>query len=540
MDYEALAQKFGAAPAIDYSALAAKFGAAPAKEPTNPAAANPEVVTPFGTIKGEMGESAMFNPAAAIIGAGDLMSRVNRGYIQAKEYLPSLIRGEPTPLEKGRQAGEEFARQPMKELRDVHPGSTQMGEVAAMVPLPAAALPVIGALEEGSLVDRAKRAGLAVAGNKLTKEAGAYMAKAPERAAASKAANAERDAIVQEIKDAGITLPPSVSGGGIPSRLAEGVAGKAKTEQLFTTRNQPVIDSIGRAEVQLAPDTALTVANLEAKRAEAYATGYKPIIDIPEVLGDTTLLTGLRKIAPSATGGAIKSPARAEIDDMVGALASHGQWTGADLVKDIQSLREQSRALYGAADRAGGDAAKTSLAKAQREAADMLEQLAERNIIRNGGTPGAVKDLRSARELIAKTHDIEDALVNGSIDATKIKGDRLTGGLATIAKASQDKAMRKSVSMPVSGANVPITVLDTAVASALGLGGAGVGGFAWPAARAAARYGIASGPVQRAIRPDYNPSLLSRGGAALLDNKTAPALAAMYGIDRADSPWGRP
>jgi hypothetical protein len=499
----------------------------PAAEPTNPAAANPEVSTPFGTIKGEIGDTAMFNPAAAIIKAGDFFSRLSRGAIEAKEAIPSLIRGEPTDAMKQVRASRDFAAQPMKELEAVHPGSTQVGEVAAMAPIPPQVLPIIAALEEGDPMQRATRAGAAVIGNKLATKSGEYLAKAPERAAAAQEANSVRDALLAQGKAEGLVFPPSASGGGIVSRSLEGLAGKAKTEQLGTVTNKSPIDRMAREELGMTADTPLNPEALKAIRAQAYADGYKPIADLPQVVGDTQLLNGLKQLAPNATGGAIKSPARQAIDDeVIGPIASRGQWTGGELIDDIQILREQARANFGAAKRSGGDSAKSDLANAQIKAADLLEQLAERNI----GKPGAVKDLRAARKLIAQTHSVEDALVNGSVNAKDLSG-ALSGKLALLQKLSEDKGLGKSMAMPVAGANVPITVLDTAVASALGLGGAGVGGFAFPAARAAARYGIMSKPAQNFIRPDYSPSLLGRGERLLLENSYAPSLAGMYGYE---------
>jgi hypothetical protein len=529
-------EKYGAAP--EAAGPWAKY--APAAEPTNPAAANPEatrIATPFGdipiSIKGEIGDTAMFNPAAALIKAGDFLSRVNRGVIEAKDAIPSMIRGAPSELAARAKEDSAFARQPMKELEAVHPGSTSVGEFGAMAMIPPAALPIVGALEEGSVGERATRAGFAAAGNKAATVAGKYLGAAPERAAARQSQNAERDALVAAAKAEGYTLPPSASGGGSVSRTLEGLSGKAKTEQLGTVRNRPINDKIARRELGLADDAPLNEQTLAQVRSDAYTTGYKPITDLPEVVGDVQLLRGLKQITPNATGGAIKSPARADIDEMVGALASQGRWSGAELVKDIQALREQSRALYGAADRSGGDAAKTALAKAQREAADLLEKLAERNIVAGGGSTGAVKALRDARKMIAKAHDVEDALVSGSVDVTKLRGDQLTDGLKLMSQLGRDKGTRGSVVQPVAGANVPITVLDTAVASALGLGGAGVGGFAWPAARAAARYSIMSPQAQRFIRPDYDPSLFSRAATPLLQSPQAPALAGMFGYELA-------
>lgn len=513
--------------------------ASPAPYVTNRAALDPEVKLPLGmgTIQGEIGGDAAFNPAAAIIKGGDWLSRVNRGITEAKDAPANWLRAklgmEPTITSDIAAKEREFAKQPMHELEAVHPGSTQLGEAAAMVGIPAAALPIVGAMEEGSIVDRAKRAGFAYAGNKLAKAAGDYMGKAGERSAARATQNAERDLVVKAAQDEGYVLPPSAAGGGIGSRVLEGLSGKAKTEQLASVRNQSVTDNLVRKDLGLAKDAPLNEKTLQAVRAQAYDQGYKPIADLPAIVPDKSFVAGIGNLSPGTAGGAVKNPAAAEINDLASSMLEQGKWTGEQLIRDIQSLREQSRALLNSAARDGGNTAKTELGRAQKQAADMLEELAERNIIANGGTTGAVKALREARTTIAKAHNVEDALVNGSVDAKKIRGT--SGGMQTIEKVAGDKAMGKSVVMPTSGANVPITVLDAFGAAGGSALGFGAGALALPASRVASRYAILSQPYQRAfVRPDYDPSLLVRGGAKLLDNRVAPALAGMYGYGAAN------
>lgn len=505
-------------------------------QPVNPAAANPEANTPFGAIKGEIGETAMFNPAAAVIKAGDWFSRINRGILEAKHAPADLLRGGPSVVTDAIRADREFAKQPMQELEAIHPGSAQVGEMGAMMAVPPAALPFVAAAEEGSIPERLARGGLAYAGNKATMAAGKYLADAPQRAAQAKAANAVRDQVVRESQQAGYVVPPSAAGAGLPSRILEGLSGKAKTEQLATIKNQPVTDNLARKALGLANDAPLEESTLKALRAEAYDKGYLPIAKLPAIADDTPFLSGLTTLKPQSAGGAVKNPAAAEIKDLVDSLGQQGQWTGQQLIRDIQFLRGQSRALFNSAEREGGNTAKTELARAQSEAAKMLEELAERNMAKQG-MAGQIKAFREARKVIAKSGTIEDALVNGSVDAAKIaaakrRGVPLEAELLTIAKFASDKQMGKSAGMPVAGAANPVTVLDafgTAAGSATGLG---LASLAWPAARVGSRYGILSKPYQAGfVRPDYDPNLLVRGGARLLDNRFAPPAMGLLGYE---------
>jgi hypothetical protein len=501
---------------------------------TNPAAANPDAVTPLGTISGEVGGNLAFNPAAALISAGDWFSKVNRGLLEAKHAPAEWLTGRPSPFMESVRQDRAFAEQPMRELEAVHPGSSTIGKVGAMAAIPPALLPAVAAAEEGSIGERALRGGAVLGGQLATKAAGRYLAAAPERAKALQMANKPRDEILAMAQKEGYVFPPSTAGGGGVSRLLEGLSGKAKTEQLGTVRNQPVTDRLARLEMKLPENVPLKPETFKAIRAEAYQTGYRPIVDLPVVKWDKPFVKELSKLAPNSGGGAVKNPATEQIDDLVKGLASQKQWSGSQVVGDIQRLREMARANFGSAAREGGNSAKLELAHAQSKAAEMLEKLAERQIMKNGGDVGAVKALHEARRTIAKSHAFEEALVNGSVDLHALAsraGPQATGYTKLMAELGGDKALRKSVGMPVAGASNPVTVLDAFGTAAGGAGGLGLGALAWPAGRMASRYGIMSRPYQQMfVKPNYAPSLASRG-APLLANPYAPALTGLFGYE---------
>lgn len=201
-------------------------------------------------------------------------------------------------------------------------------------------------------------------------------------------------------------------------------------------------------------------------------------------------------------------------------------------LKMSQILRDEASAAYRSGDKA--------LGKAKREAAKAIEDQVERHLASFGDGAGA-KDLlanfRRARELMAKTHTVESALVaeSGHVDARKLaqalqKKKPLTGELRTIASfASNAKDVTR---VPESGWANPLTAVDFGM---VGLG-AGVSPYAMalPVARVAARKAILSSPMQAAMGPTYGVGLLGRGAGAALDTDMAKRLGllapALYGM----------
>lgn len=157
--------------------LMAKLGGAveqPKAAQPNPEAMNPEVVTPVGSIKGEM--PGGFNPAAALIKAGEVLNNVNQGIAQAKfgpaDWIRQKLGGAPDPLLQKIEQDRADAKQPMKDLSAVHPGSALIGEAATYMVAPNKAAPILAAAEYGGLGERAMRGGAAYLGNKIGEKIG--------------------------------------------------------------------------------------------------------------------------------------------------------------------------------------------------------------------------------------------------------------------------------------------------------------------------------------------------------------------------------
>ncbi len=151
------------------------------------------------------------------------------------------------------------------------------------------------------------------------------------------------------------------------------------------------------------------------------------------------------------------------------------------------------------------------------------------------GKTDLVQKMREARQLIAKTYDVQKSLNANNVDAKVIKklGDKgkLTGGLADIAEFA--KQYPGAVQVPTKNAYVPtpweLGMGGVAAAGGLGLHAIGAGlpltgmAIATGAARPLLRSVITSSPYQNLmVRPQtFGPGLGLRAAGALSQN---PAL----------------
>lgn len=208
-------------------------------------------------------------------------------------------------------------------------------------------------------------------------------------------------------------------------------------------------------------------------------------------------------------------------------------------LKMSQILRGEATEAY----RQGNNA----LGKAKREAAKAIEDQIERHIASFGDGAGAkdiLTNFRQARELIAKTHSVESALVAGTnqVDLRVLakqlaKGKPLSGDLrkmAAFSQATKGSGLTSSVTgVPEPGWSTSFSPLDFFTA---GAGTQAPALLALPAARLAARQAILSGPVQRSIGPSYGPGRASKAVPGMLTKAEKWRLGllapALYGVEQ--------
>jgi hypothetical protein len=294
--------------------------------------------------------------------------------------------------------------------------------------------------------------------------------------AAEQSRNSVRDTTLMEARQAGYVVPPSATGdAGFVTKRVEGVGGKAAIGQEAAGRNQEVTNNLARKALGLGENEPITPTVLENLRENA-AAPYREIAKIdPAVAADLEALKVARNEAKV-------------------------YFTHYDRSADPKSLAE---------------------ARKQDALAKRLEGYIE-DAANNAGIPGLVQKLRDARQMIAKTYDVERALnvATGDVSAPIIgrmvdKGKPLTGELATIGKFAEafPSYAREGAKIPTPG----VSKSEALAASMLSLGGMGVAG---PWGAAAGLMPLASGPArsmalsgfgQRTMgTPNYNVPMTTR------------------------------
>jgi hypothetical protein len=348
------------------------------------------------------------------------------------------------------------------------------------------------------------------------------------------AANPPRPAAVTA-RQAGYVLPPaSISENpGLVSSVLAGWSGKIKTAQAAAAKNQVVTNDLATRALGLPSGTVLTdevLGGIRAQAGKAYQAVSRavPSIKADKEYADIVDQLGGRngqaaKMFPKITN----NPGLEEMVQELKGVTEFPTEAGVELVKE---LRFNANANL----KAIGDPSQHALGLAQREAANAVDDLMERNIEATG-QPGVIDAYKAARRLIAKSYDVEGVTnsATGDVNARGLarlqdKGRPLTDELKTIADSAS--AFPRSMRTPSEyGDNEAWSALDFfGSAAALAHGNPSVAGMIL--GRPAARSVILSSPYQNMLtrpgaptpaplRLPVNPGLL---GSPDLSQSGAP------------------
>lgn len=280
---------------------------------------------------------------------------------------------------------------------------------------------------------------------------------------------------------AGYSVPRSNVKESFLTNLGERFGGKQAIEATAQIKNQPVTNKLAAQALGLADDAPITPQVLKGIRDEA-GKAYATVSNLGTLTADKAYLASLKDVATKFSGASKDFPE----------LASQ------DVVKLTKALAKKTISAEGAVEmiknlrKAGNSAGPMAtpeqklLSKAQKAAADAMEDLIERNIAPKLGKE-VLNSYRAARQLIAKTHTVEKALNEGTgnINAAELakalrKGAPLSGELKQIAKFSQafPRLTREPIGAPASGGLFEPMVYGTA--GSLATGPVGVAGAAIP------------------------------------------------------------
>lgn len=313
-----------------------------------------------------------------------------------------------------------------------------------------------------------------------------------------------------EAQKEGYVVPPSQAG---KASLLEGAGGKIRTAQRASAQNVEVTNRLAARELGLPENVTITTDLLKNMREAAYKRGYEPLKGYKSpIVADDVFLKDVLDMSRTADRVRIDFPNITTAGaDKVSKLADGvlvQQMTAEGAVELIKSLRSEARRNLSWKAQPNADA--VAYGQAQLSAARALETLIERNLEKTGNAP-LLSGYRQAREMIAKTHSVENALndATGTVSARALASgkdaDALTGGLRTASRFAQ--AFPKANQLPeIFGGTPPISPLDVSMGTIAAMGGqlatgnatgALAGGI--PLLRPMAAPMALSGPVQSAL-----------------------------------------
>lgn len=301
---------------------------------------------------------------------------------------------------------------------------------------------------------------------------------------------------LRDTLQAGYKLPPSAAG---KQSFLESVSGQIKTQQAMSDFNQDVTDHLIRRELgdasrfgyRVTPNTPLTSSTLKEIRQAA----AQPYADI-KALGTLPLIKGR-----TAQGNPIATTLNAR-----------------DTVESIKQLRHDGYAKLSNA-RASGDPDALKQAKALLDDAGKLEDKLE-TALDGAGQKKLLEDLRAARQLIAKTYNVQDAVREsvGRVDARELGslfeagekgfGPKLTGNLGRVGKSGsafrESMGMRGFESPRYSALDFAVGGMNAATSAAHG-NPVGVLAGGLPLLRGLARDKLLSAKTQATLLPKRTP-----------------------------------
>ncbi len=313
-----------------------------------------------------------------------------------------------------------------------------------------------------------------------------------------------------DARKAGYVLPPAYISDkpGLISNVLAGWSGKIKTQQAASTKNQMVTNDLAAQALGLPKGTVLTDQVFSQIRQNA-GQAYQAVENaIPAITADAQYDATVASLGGKNSQAAQLFPkitSNPGIKDMVEELKSVPTIPTPAAVEIVKELRFNGNANL----KAQGDPSKHALGLAQRQAADAIDELMERNLSATG-QGDLVNAYRQARQLIARTYDVEGAtnIATGDVNARglarlAIKGRPLTGELDTIANAAA--AFPKAMQVPAGfGGDEKFSGLDFFGAMlAAGHGRFDVAGAI--AGRPVARGAVLSGPMQNRITNERPP-----------------------------------
>ncbi len=272
--------------------------------------------------------------------------------------------------------------------------------------------------------------------------AAAERGKAAVESAKDQILNAHADEVTKRAQAAGLKLPPAYANPSLKNQLVEGVGGTSALGRDLSKLNQDKLTTLVRQDLGLSDKAPLSEPMLESVRKEA-GKAHQAIAEGDQPFHATeTYLDAVRDLDKEV------SVARAEMPELFKkgeAIEKLQKSLDTSYMSPVTAL-ELIKKLRRDADTFDAGAQPTperlQIAKAYRRGAAAVEDMMKQNL-EEQGRGQLYEDYKAARELIAKTYDVQKALdtSTGHIDASKLakllEDKKLSGGLKLVGETAK-------------------------------------------------------------------------------------------------------
>jgi hypothetical protein len=287
----------------------------------------------------------------------------------------------------------------------------------------------------------------------------------------------------------------------------EGFAGKITTAQNASAKNQIITNEKVRQAIGA---SELSPAGLAEVR-QAANKAYDAIGSVGKFNADDAFKKALDQAGSSSIQMQKNFPelVNKDVDALISGLKSRGEFDAQSTIEAIKQFRADA-----STNKIALDPSKKALGRAQSKIAGALEDMIERNLMQTGNQD-LLLNYRKARQILAKTYDVEKALnpTTGNIDAAKLaaslkKGRPMTGELKEVADFAA-RFPKATQSVERMGSLPQLSPLDFGTAAITGsaIGPVGLAGLI---ARPAARTMALSGLVQNRLAQKSGGNSLAR------------------------------
>jgi hypothetical protein len=244
-----------------------------------------------------------------------------------------------------------------------------------------------------------------------------------------------RQQTLQAGQKMGLVVPPSTTNPSMVNRFLESLGGKIATAQDAAARNMQRFTSAGKGALGLSDDAPLTQEAIQALRKEA-GSAYENLRGAGQIVADSKYADDLAAVMQKYRGAAKDFPelAKSKVEDLVSGV-SKKEFSSDSAVDLLSILRDNTDEAF----RTGN----AGLGRATKDVTKAIENLIQRNMEAAGKTD-LVQKFKDARQLIAKSHTVEDAFnpATGNVVGVKLanalrSGAPLSGELKTAGRFAQ-------------------------------------------------------------------------------------------------------